>query len=329
MDLLSSVYASFPLASHEESASVRQYFWATVVLSWLLTFVPQGGRSRNYSIVDRLWPLYPPTFLIQWIWQLHEYTVGKQLSSHALFLCALVFVWSLRLCYNSIRRGDYRVGAEDYRWIHVRQSFAWMHPVVGTVAWEVFNFGFISAFQLGLLYLIVWPARFLVLYGEEHSWSALEVLLAVLMCALVLGEALADQQQFDFQQRKKKQHGGSSSSQQKEGGFVHKGLWRFSRHPNVFCEQAFWATLAVYCAVATGVDLGDCDNAHYLLGPLVLIVLMWASVGLTERITLAKYPLYRAYQLKTSRLVPWVPATNAHVISTAAAAAAPTAKKTR
>ncbi|KAJ2362193.1 hypothetical protein IW150_007065, partial [Coemansia sp. RSA 2607] len=262
---------------------------------------------RNYSIVDRMWPLYPPTFLLLWQWQ----RGFAEISTVALAVHALVSVWSLRLCYNSIRRGDYRVGAEDYRWAVVRQSFdrTLGRGVLRALVWEVFNLGFIAVFQLALLYLIALPAR-LVIEDAHARWTPTAGLWAASAAVLLALEAVADQQQWAFQQAKRR---GAARLP-----FVTGGLWRLSRHPNVFCEQAFWLVLCCFCAAAAGVDLGAWEHVGNLSGPVLLIVLMWASVDLTESISLARYPTYRAYQVKTSRLVPWPPLTDAQVVATAA-----------
>ncbi|KAJ2837561.1 hypothetical protein FBU31_001115 [Coemansia sp. 'formosensis'] len=321
MDILHKVYDSYPCGG--EIPSVRLFFWASVALCWLLTFIPLGGgRRRNYAIVDRVWPLFPLLLVAQWVYH-HGYA---ELNAKAMVASTLVAVWSLRLTYNSYRRGDYAIGAEDYRWAHVRQSFDRLlgtHGVIRTVAWEVFNLAFISIFQLGLLYQISVPLRQMITTGneEEEAWSFGQIMLLAFMALLLAMEAIADRQQYELQRLKRpgvldaepnKEYAASRRAEV-EAGFVYSGLWRYSRHPNAFCEQAFWTTMVLFTTDCTWMPA-----AHMLLaGPIWLIALMWASVGLTESITLSKYPLYRAYQMKTSRLVPCLPLSNAQVVGSA------------
>ncbi|KAJ2614863.1 hypothetical protein H4S08_001515 [Coemansia sp. RSA 1365] len=228
----------------------------------------------------------------------------------------LVVVWSVRLTYNSARRGDYAVGAEDYRWEVVRKRMElcpFIPHIAQGIVWELFNVVFISWFQLALLYHLVVPVRQL-LYASSSQWSVSTFILALVMVALLIGEAVADQQQFNFQQLKKQS--GEEPNGDVAAGFVSTGLWRFSRHPNVFCEQAFWLAMAVFCGRAFGAEAeGEC--CHLFVGSLVLIALMWGSVSLTESISSQKYPLYQAYQLRTSRLIPCTPLSNAQVIARA------------
>ncbi|KAJ2746886.1 hypothetical protein GGI20_000965 [Coemansia sp. BCRC 34301] len=317
MDFIHTVYSSYPCAG--ESDSVRQFFWATVAATWLLSFVPQHGR-RNYSIVDRLWSLFPLLLTVQWAY--HQDGSPTQLTfiSKPQAAVVLVTVWSLRLTYSSIRRGDYAVGAEDYRWAHVRSSFdraLGSHGILRTVAWELFNFSFISLFQLALLYQISVPVRQILANNTE--WSTPQLALAAVMSLLLVAEAVADCQQYELQRLKRPGVLASEPNRayaetrlpEVNAGFVYSGLWRVSRHPNVFCEQAFWIAIASFAYIDGGCAFG------LFAGAALLVSLMWASVGLTESISLRKYPLYRAYQLKTSRLVPCLPRSNAQVVGAA------------
>ncbi|KAJ2833216.1 hypothetical protein J3B01_004517 [Coemansia erecta] len=316
----------------EASTHTRQLFWGTVCATWLLTFVRQRGR-RNFSIVDRVWPLFPVVLAAQWVYESRDSLFAAHEGAACAAQCkaivgvVLVTVWGLRLCYNSVRRGDYNVGAEDYRWVHVRASIDRILPQCSAVrwaVWELFNIVFVSGFQLALLYLIAVPLHMLVRYPgvvargtgnmAADKWSCAEVSLAALMAALLVLEAVADQQMYEFRQRKQQN---KLTRAEAQAGFVHTGLWRYSRHPNVLCEQAFWAVLCVFCSMATGTDLGSLDNVYLLAGPVLLIALMWASVQLTESISRAKYPMYRAYMMQTSRLIPWKPWSNAQVINQA------------
>ncbi|KAJ2900319.1 hypothetical protein IWW38_000578 [Coemansia aciculifera] len=142
------------------------------------------------------------------------------------------------------------------------------------------------------------------------------------MSLLLVAETMADQQQYKLRRLRRPKVLKSEPDQdyaqrrkaEVEAGFVYSGLWRFLRHPNVFCEQAFWAAMAMFAATATK---STSDYCVFVTGPALLIALMWASVELTESITLGKYPMYRAYQLKTSRLVPCLLRTNAHIVGSA------------
>lgn len=85
-------------------------------------------------------------------------------------------------------------------------------------------------------------------------------------------------------------------------GFLTHGLFRFSRHPNFFCEQSVWCSFYLFGVAASG------DWFNYTgIGAVLLIILFQSSTGLTEDLSIRKYPKYREYQRTTSRLAPWLP----------------------
>lgn len=62
-------------------------------------------------------------------------------------------------------------------------------------------------------------------------------------------------------------------------GFVTKGLWAWSRHPNFACEQVTWWILYAFVPLTF-----DCGNVHWsqfvnyaLIAPLAMNVLFYAS----------------------------------------------------
>ena len=87
-----------------------------------------------------------------------------------------------------------------------------------------------------------------------------------------------------------------------ERGFLTTGLFRYSRHPNFFCEQAMWWTYYVF-SIAAGAGW----LTWTITGAVLLTLLFQGSTWLTEKISLRKYPDYAYYQETTSRLMPWFP----------------------
>ena len=84
--------------------------------------------------------------------------------------------------------------------------------------------------------------------------------------------------------------------------FLTTGLWRFSRHPNFFFEQAQWWALFLFGAIAAGSLL-----QWTVLGAVLLTILFIGSTRFTEEITRSKYPEYADYQATTSPIIPWPP----------------------
>ncbi len=157
-------------------------------------------------------------------------------------------------------------------------------------AFAVFNVLFICLFQNALLLLLALPAWIAVREGPAPL-GVLDVVAAGLFVTFLVGETVADQQQWRFQSEKAA--GGTT-------GFLSGGLFRYSRHPNYFCEQLIWWSFYLF-----GVGAGAPWINPSLAGPLLLTALFQGSTAFTEAISASKYPGYADYQRRTSRLTPW------------------------
>ncbi|MEY4418508.1 MAG: hypothetical protein RIQ88_946, partial [Actinomycetota bacterium] len=119
-------------------------------------------------------------------------------------------------------------------------------------------------------------------------------LFAAAFLGFLIFEFIADQQQWNFHQLKKQ------GKAQK--GFLDKGLFSISRHPNFFAEQAQWWVLAFWC-----LTLVNFEHLEYILGAVVLTALFLGSARFTEQISAGKYSDYRDYQKRVSMMIPWFP----------------------
>jgi steroid 5-alpha reductase family enzyme len=203
-------------------------------------------------------------------------------------MASLVIIWGVRLTFNFARKGGY-TGVEDYRWPVLRGSMSkWQ--------FQLFNFFFIVLYQNLLLVLITLPA--LTAYQHRATpLGALDVLLGAAFLACTLAETLADEQQWRFQQWKLSE---TAAGRVPTVRFVQTGLFRFSRHPNYFYEQAQWWILYLYGAVAARSLL-----QWTVVGAFLLTLLFVGSTSFTERLTLQRYPEYALYQKSTSAVIPW------------------------
>lgn len=255
---------------------------------WVLSLL-----TRDTSWVDRAWSIVPVVYV--WIFTGAALVEGVD-AARLLLMAVLVTAWGARLTFNFARKGGY-TGMEDYRWAVLR---ARMRPW----QFQLFNLFFIVAYQMTLLVLISLPAY--VALQHPSPLSAWDAGFAALFLALLIGETVADQQQWDFHQRKKSA-GGSLAP-----GFATAGLFRYSRHPNFFFEQSQWwvfYALGATAAVSAGEGLiGGVVNAT-IVGPVLLSVLFIGSTIFTESITATKYPAYAEYRRTTSMLIPWPPRT--------------------
>ncbi|WP_156496642.1 DUF1295 domain-containing protein, partial [Alcanivorax sp. HI0083] len=129
--------------------------------------------------------------------------------------------------------------------------------------------------------------------GEQDQFAPPLVLLGVVVGLLAIaGEALADKQLADFKKRP-----------DSKGKTCREGFWRYSRHPNYFCEWLHWVS---YPVMAIGAPY-----AGWLwLLPLAMFVFLWFATGIpyTEKQALkSRGDDYRDYQRTTSAFFPWRP----------------------
>ncbi|MFE7844137.1 DUF1295 domain-containing protein [Microbacterium sp. NPDC057407] len=240
--------------------------------------------TADTSWVDRLWSVVPVVYV--WIFAGAAITTGQD-PARLLLMAVLVTAWGARLTFNFARKGGY-TGMEDYRWAILRER---MTPR----QFQVFNLLFIVLYQNALLVLITLPAY--IAWQHPSALSGWDVAFGLLFAAFLVGEFIADQQQWDFHQAKKRA-GGTL-----EPGFVATGLFAFSRHPNFFFEQAQWWTFYAIGAVAAALTGGGWLN-WTIIGPALLTALFIGSTIFTESISASKYPAYAEYQRSTSMLVP-------------------------
>jgi steroid 5-alpha reductase family enzyme len=277
---------------------------AVTLATWLLAVV-----TRDASWVDRIWSVVPVAYA--WI-----FTGTGGWDARAVLVSVLITCWGARLTFNFARKGGYS-GTEDYRWPVLRRR---MKPW----QWQVFLPLFVSGFQNALLVAITLPVWSMgrVPEGTVVGWTSYapleettyalhltpadlrpvggwDVLLLALFVVFLVGETAADQQQWAFHRRK---HDAAARGESLEPGFLDTGLFRYSRHPNFFCEQAQWWVVWLFAVVARGQDWG-----WTVLGAVALTGLFVGSTRFTESLSSAKYPAYADYRRRTSMLVPWWP----------------------
>ncbi len=72
-------------------------------------------------------------------------------------------------------------------------------------------------------------------------------------------------------------------------GYMTSGLFRYSRHPNFFCEISIW-----YIYYCFSMEEGGVAN-WTLVGAVLLNLLFLGSTAFTESLSLEKYPSYKDY----------------------------------
>jgi steroid 5-alpha reductase family enzyme len=270
------------MVSLENVSALSAGLWVvggSTVIVWVLSLV-----TSDHSWVDRIWSIIPVVYL--WI-----FTGSADLADTRLDVMAvLVTLWGARLTFNFARKGGYARGGEDYRWAVLRGRMTnWQ--------FQLFNLFFISAYQNALLFAITLPAW--TAATHQGGFGLLDALATVVFLILLAGETLADQQQWSFHQRKRAE---SDAGRPFGVGFLRTGLFRYSRHPNYFCEIAIWWVIFAFAAIAAG------SLAQWtIIGAVLLTLLFIGSTVFTESISASKYPEYANYRRQVSPIVPWFP----------------------
>lgn len=345
-----------PLRPFQDKAFISFWYVCNIValITYILTLI-----HKNYSQVDRIWPL----ITMFWSWcflgsaiyynpgpepavqidseiELEDFksSYGKSLvlesdSSSIIRLVIMslfITMWSCRLTYNFWRKGGYQRGHEDYRWVHVKKMFGYPET-----KWKfhLLNFFFIAFFQCWLLYALTFSMWFIQTNKttknsyKQEPFNWLDMVLSLLWLTFFAIEVIGDSQQFKFQTTKykyldmsikgKKQFKEEASEELMadiKRGFLTRGLWRYSRHPNFFGELGMWWTIAAFSISCQLTHITR--NFSYVkllpfnyafIGVVCLTALFHESTKLTERITSSKYSDYKQYKNSVSRIIFWLP----------------------
>lgn len=248
-----------------------------VTLCWALSVL-----TREYSWTDRAWSTVPPIY--GWI-----FACQAEFHPRSVLVAALITAWGVRLTYNFWRKGGFAAGGEDYRW-------AVLQTLLPRWAWPWFNLLFIAFYQNLLVFLITLPAWRLV--EARAPLGPLDAWIGVAFFGALVGETVADQQQWNFHRAKRHRRARGEAGPD----FLTTGLFAWSRHPNFFFEQSQWWLLTAF-PVAAGLSW-----LHPTIAGAVLLTLLFdGSTRFTEWISASKYPAYVDYQRTTSRQLPWPP----------------------
>ncbi len=248
------------------------------VTVWLLSVI-----TREYSWVDRIWPICPVVFCLL-VASADDFSAAR-----VNLMTALVLLWGARLTFNNARKGGFKKGGEDYRWVVIQQQ-------LGPVGFQLLNVAFIAPGQLLLVWLFTSPIHQAWLWRQQPlNW--LDAVAAALFLLLYFFEALADEQMWRFQENKRQR---IAAGQAIDQPFITTGLFRYCRHPNYFCEIGMWWVFYLFAVAGSG------QWVHWTgLGCISLTLLFISSTRLTESISAARYPGYSDYQGSTPALIPW------------------------
>jgi steroid 5-alpha reductase family enzyme len=243
-----------------------------MLLMWVLQL-----RTGNAGVVDAAWALSIGALVAC------ASALGHGWFERRLAIAVVMGLWSARLGTYLLR--DRVIGKpEDGRYLALRRE--WGAAVRVRMLW------FFEVQAMAVVFFSL-PA-FIVAGNPTPGFSVLEVLALLLWCAAFAGEVIADRQLARFK-----------SAATNRGRICQVGLWRYSRHPNYFCEWVMWLAYALFALPS---PLG----AVALLCPAAMLYLLLRVTGvpLAEQQSLrSRGDAYRRYQKTTNAFFPWRPRT--------------------
>lgn len=206
--------------------------------------------------------------------------LGPAVDGRSILLLVLVVVWAGRLGTFLVRR--IRKAGKDDRFDDIKPSFL----------------RFLMTWTLqGLWVTLTLAAALAAITAVERRSLGVFAVVGAVVWAFGFGiEALADHQKSRFR-----------ADPANRGGFIHTGLWSWSRHPNYFGEIVLWVGIAIIAfPVLSGWQYAT------LISPVFVAFLITRVSGIPklEQKADAKWggqDDYEAYKRRTSVLIPLPP----------------------
>lgn len=262
-----------------------------VVAEMLLTF-RVARRLGNFGIVDIVWSAgFTPlvlVYLLVTVWRHGTPTPDPATALLArLPLTLMVVAWSLRLGAHLAVRVRAHHPTEDVRYAQLRKEWGpetdrrmrgffllqGALQVVLSTPWLIAHLNPPEPRSGGVAALCFWTGLALWTTG-------------------ILGESLADHQLARFR-----------ADPSRRGRVCREGLWRYSRHPNYFCEWLVWVGYGVFALAAPWGWLGLVAPAlmyHFLVNV--------TGIPMTEALSVkSKGEAYLDYQRTTNAFFPGPP----------------------
>ncbi len=270
-----------------------------VVAEMLLTF-RLARRLGNFGIVDIVWSAgFTPLILVYLVITAWRHTTSGAIGSlegtpdlvpalrPRLPLTLMVVAWSLRLGLHLAVRVRAHHPTEDVRYAQLRKE------------WGAQTDRKMRGFFLlqGALQVVLSAPWLITLQHPPDpgsgGWAAGCFWIGLGLWATgILGESLADHQLARFR-----------ADPARRGQVCQEGLWRYSRHPNYFCEWLVWVGYGVFALASPWGWLG-------LIAPALMyhFLVNVTGIPMTEALSVkSKGEAYLAYQRTTNAFFPGPP----------------------
>ena len=239
----------------------------------------------NASVYDPYWSVQPPVILlVTFVKTIASVKAGtaainvadvEVVSGWSFLACMLltaVFFWAIRLTANwsyNFESFEY----QDWRYVMLKEKSGVAYPLI--------NFIGIHMFPTCVVYLCVLPAVTAIVEGAVFRPACALFILISVLAAVFQGIA-------DIQMHRFRKSG--------VGGFIRKGLWKHSRHPNYACEILMWWGIGLASVVALG------GKIWLLSGALInTLMFLFVSIPMADK-RQSRKPGFEEYKKETRML---------------------------
>ncbi|KPF62834.1 hypothetical protein IP69_19850 [Bosea sp. AAP35] len=255
-------------------AAVAALMATAMTTAWLVE-----RRTGNSGWIDAIWTFgLGATGIIGAL-----LPFGEGPWSRRLLVAALAAAWALRLGLHVASRT--RGISDDPRYAKLKRDWG------ADKDRQMFRFMMMQALASSPLAIAI----VLAAHNPAPTLGFQDLLGVLVFLIGVGGGAVADRQLRAFAQ-----------DPASKGKVCDTGLWAWSRHPNYFFECVLWCAYPVIAMAAAGYPFGFVA----VLAPVCITLLLTKISGIPplEEHMVAKHgEAYRAYQRRTSALVPWPP----------------------
>jgi steroid 5-alpha reductase family enzyme len=251
-----------------------------VAMMGIVTVV--SNRIKNAGFVDVMWGVTLTILPFIYSWLSYGYWGRELLIGGTLALA------SGRLALHLWRRFLLEHPKEDPRYNNLRK--AWQARGFSD-DWIEFFFFWVFQIQAVLIAVLSFPMAIAMQNANPQimwpEWLGLGIWIIGF-----IGETVADEQLRDFKRW--------PSNDKK---VCQSGLWKYSRHPNYFCQWLMWVA---YWVIASATVSG----IYTVFVPIIMLIFLtkYTGVAATEAHALeSRGSAYLAYQKSTSPFIPWFP----------------------
>ena len=224
-------------------------FWLNLliadVVATIVTFL--------FSVIFNNASVYDPYWSVQPIVIIFAFAIGKGLTAAGILLMITITLWGIRLTANWAYT-FHGLNHQDWRYTMLKEKTGIFYPII--------NFIGIHVVPTLIVYACVMPAVAVLYYAP--NFNPLCILFIFVSLAATLLQGVSDWQMQKFRREK---------SEGKASGFIHSGLWKYSRHPNYLGEILMWWGVALAATILM-------PNRWYLLFGAVSNTLLFFFVSI-------------------------------------------------